>query len=1091
MSIGVELLKKQTRENIQLLINDNKLDEALGLIDEYLKIDLHDIEIYSMKAVVLIMQGNMYESEIVLKKALSIDVKNFDLNYNLGYVYEKIGEFSFSLKHYKQALENCKNEEVKSSIINLIQEISNENDIISMENREKIVFFVKQGMDSFLEDIINGLSDKYETKKIIVTNYKQIDEGMQWADICWFEWCDELVQYGSNHKLAINKKIICRLHSYEAFAGYPNNVKWDMIDKIIFVGENIRKFTIDKYKIDSNKAVVIPNGVNTDRYIFKERKIGFNIAYVGYINYKKGPMLLLHTFKAIYDKDHRYKLYIAGQFQDDRDVLYFEQMIKEFGIENNVIYQGWQDNLDKWLENKNYIICTSILESQNMSVMQAMSKGIKPIIHNFVGARQIYGDKYVWNTIDEAVNKITENNYNSYKYRTFIQDNYCLYKQINEVRKCIKELEVKIENNIESFDYQAYWNNRLNSKFDIEGVGYIGLGKIYNHYLYKNRLDMLDYIFKNIFKNDKELSVLELGPGIGIFTEYFKSVGIKNYEAIDIAEKSVDELSRKYSKYKFINGDISKLDYYNKKYDLVFAADVLLHITIEENYKDTMLNISKSLKEHGICILLDPISVLNTKSESAHVVIRDKNYIEDILKDNDLELVQMIPVAFFMNYPFDKKLLGNNEETVLNLFKLISYIFSNNGLSDKEKELLGKYLLNKERQILFDKNFGLSEKLIIIKKKANKDKYNLVNINNIWSKSELVKEEQLILKKENISIEKYLNDLNNLISELYKDSLTLDYIINLFNKFSPYKVNNYNNYDFRFAQVVLGKREKINEDFEIIETVIINDSNNIIVINNIWLNIRDEKLTYPKEILESKNFYYINKIIQDIVKYNLNYNNNIAGFVFDENLIKDIKENYLSYMWERAIPASHFMPTLGYLRIAERYIFAGSFINNEDKVLEAPCGFGYGAAYFSDLCSKVEALDLADENISFGKNAYNFDNVNWLIGDVTKLPYKDNEFDVYISYEVFEHLPMKLIDIYLNEAKRIIKDGGKLIISTPNRETRKNINNPFHVKEYNFKEFNQLVKKYFNIVEYYSVSNFKVEKGMSDLAFNIIAVCIK
>ncbi|MBC2418876.1 glycosyltransferase family 4 protein [Clostridium beijerinckii] len=308
-----------------------------------------------------------------------------------------------------------------------------------MKDRKKIAFFVKQGMDSFLGEIISRLEDEYETKKIIVTDYKQIDKGLEWADICWFEWCDELITYGSRHHLSENKKIICRLHSYEAFAKYIDNVKWDNVDRIIFVGENIKRFVIDRYKIDERKMVIIPNGVNIDEYTFKERKSGFNIAYVGYINYKKGPMLLLHTFKAIYDKDHRYKLYIAGQFQDDRDVLYFQQMIKEFGIEKNVCYEGWQDNLDKWLEDKNYILCTSILESQNMSVMQAMAKGIKPIIHNFVGAKGIYNNNYIWNTIDEAVEIINDKEYSSQEYRKFIKENYSLESQIKSLKQLLGE----------------------------------------------------------------------------------------------------------------------------------------------------------------------------------------------------------------------------------------------------------------------------------------------------------------------------------------------------------------------------------------------------------------------------------------------------------------------------------------------------------------------------------------------------------------------------------------------------------------------------------------------------------------------------
>lgn len=301
-------------------------------------------------------------------------------------------------------------------------------------NKRNIVFFVKKGLDSFLEDIINALSGEYLTRKVIVTNLKQIDAGMEWADICWFEWCDELIAYGSKMNIAKEKKIICRIHSYEAFTDYPYNVIWGNVDKIIFVAEHIKKFSVDNFNIDKENTIVIPNGIDTQKWTFGERKPGFNIAYVGYINYKKGPMLLIHAFKTIYDKNNQYKLFIAGQFQDPRDVLYFNQMIKEFGLENNVVYEGWQDNLDKWLDDKDYILCTSILESQNMSVMQAMVKGIKPIIHNFVGAKKIYPKSLVWNTINDAVNMITDDEYNSQEYSFFIKNSFEFHDQIEKIK---------------------------------------------------------------------------------------------------------------------------------------------------------------------------------------------------------------------------------------------------------------------------------------------------------------------------------------------------------------------------------------------------------------------------------------------------------------------------------------------------------------------------------------------------------------------------------------------------------------------------------------------------------------------------------
>lgn len=306
-----------------------------------------------------------------------------------------------------------------------------------MEPKIRIVFFVKQGLDTFINDIINDLSIQYETRKVIVTEYKQIDDGMEWGDICWFEWCDELVIYGSSHKTSENKKIICRLHSYEAFTPYPGLVKWENVDCTIFVAEHIRATVLKATSMDSKNTVVIPNGVHIDKFNFCDRQKDFNIAYVGYINYKKGPMLLLQTIKSIVDRDNRYKLYIAGEFQDLRYLQYFRQMIDEMNLNKNVFYQGWQSDLNNWLEDKQFILCTSVLESQGMGIMQAMSKGIKPVIHNFVGAKEIYDKKYLWNTINEGTDMIFSDEYNPKEYRKFIEDNYEYRDKIHKINNLL------------------------------------------------------------------------------------------------------------------------------------------------------------------------------------------------------------------------------------------------------------------------------------------------------------------------------------------------------------------------------------------------------------------------------------------------------------------------------------------------------------------------------------------------------------------------------------------------------------------------------------------------------------------------------
>ena len=113
------------------------------------------------------------------------------------------------------------------------------------KSKPKVIIFVKPGLDTFVKAVAAALSSSYNVKMIYVsTNMKDIDTYMKEADLCWFEWCDELVIYGSKIALAKHKKIICRIHSYEVFTSYLKRVNWKSVDKVVFVSDHIRDYAL-------------------------------------------------------------------------------------------------------------------------------------------------------------------------------------------------------------------------------------------------------------------------------------------------------------------------------------------------------------------------------------------------------------------------------------------------------------------------------------------------------------------------------------------------------------------------------------------------------------------------------------------------------------------------------------------------------------------------------------------------------------------------------------------------------------------------------------------------------------------------------
>ena len=81
-----------------------------------------------------------------------------------------------------------------------------------------------------------------------------------------------------------------------------------------------------------------------------------------------------------------------------------------------------------------FIMSTSMKECMSLPLVEGMAKGIKPIIHNWWGADELYGKEYVWNSIDEILPSL-EGNYDSNKYRQFIANNYSLEKEVNKLNE--------------------------------------------------------------------------------------------------------------------------------------------------------------------------------------------------------------------------------------------------------------------------------------------------------------------------------------------------------------------------------------------------------------------------------------------------------------------------------------------------------------------------------------------------------------------------------------------------------------------------------------------------------------------------------
>lgn len=104
-------IKNEFKDNIQTLIEQGLIEEARNLINEYENIVKSDPSIYSMKGIMYIIEDDMHKAEEVLKLGLEKYQENFDILYNLGYLYQSLEKSDLAIYYYKKALRNTNNKE--------------------------------------------------------------------------------------------------------------------------------------------------------------------------------------------------------------------------------------------------------------------------------------------------------------------------------------------------------------------------------------------------------------------------------------------------------------------------------------------------------------------------------------------------------------------------------------------------------------------------------------------------------------------------------------------------------------------------------------------------------------------------------------------------------------------------------------------------------------------------------------------------------------------------------------------------------------------------------------------------------------------
>ena len=451
------------------LAEAGRYQDALVCMQEHLRMVPDDAEVLNDTGVILHCLGRSKEAIDYFVKAQRLRNDSAEIVWNLAEAYLAIGRATEAMQLFDKMQQlGVLNADVLNRTASVFLNQNNKADALEMllrslhispnqeilepmvqvivSKRPKVAFFCGGDGMTFLDDIFEFTKQRFEVHLFEGQTTEELNELMKWSDISWFEWCTNLAVIGSKQPKVC--KNIIRLHRYEAYEQWPQLVNWSNIDALVTVGNSFVKDALLRgvpYIESQTPISIIPNGVNLEKFTFINRPRGKNIAFLSNLRMVKNPAFVLQCMQKLHYIDPEYHLFFGGLFQDETLEQYLRHMVGVLGLRKVVFFDGPQEDVRSWLEDKHYIVSTSLIESQGMGLAEAMACGLKPVIHNFPGADQIFPSEYLYNIAEEFCQHILSEQYEPQTYRRFVEENYALKDQLPKINNIFTQLEADID----------------------------------------------------------------------------------------------------------------------------------------------------------------------------------------------------------------------------------------------------------------------------------------------------------------------------------------------------------------------------------------------------------------------------------------------------------------------------------------------------------------------------------------------------------------------------------------------------------------------------------------------------------------------
>lgn len=110
--------------------------------------------------------------------------------------------------------------------------------------------------------------------------------------------------------------------------------------------------------------------------------------------------------------------------------------------------------------------------------------------------------------------------------------------------------------------------------------------------------------------------------------------------------------------------------------------------------------------------------------------------------------------------------------------------------------------------------------------------------------------------------------------------------------------------------------------------------------------------------------------------------------------------------------------------------FIVPYLTDGISVLDLGCGPGSITADFASRVGngRVVGIDRGEAAIQVARDTHTHANLEFVVGDITDLPFENETFDIVYAHQVFVHLSAETQEHALREARRVCKSGGMIAL---------------------------------------------------------------